>query len=83
MAPVAMEGGASLSVVVIMGACERSKGTGTSEKPEPTHREGDVCGTTESLGNLRGLSPTSDGRRDELENDESTFATGAIVMCTV
>ena len=32
MAPVAVEAEASLSVVVIMGACERSKGTETSEK---------------------------------------------------
>ena len=26
---------------------------------------------------------TSDGRRDVLENEVSTFVTGAIVMCTV
>jgi len=48
-----------------------------------THREGDVCGT-ESPVNLRGASPTSDGRRDVVpEKEGSTFATGAMVMCTV
>jgi len=83
MVPVAVEGGASPSVVVLMGVCEHSRGAGISGKTELTHREGDVCGTVASLANLRGPSPTSDGRRDELENDESTFATGAMVMCTV
>ena len=70
MAPVAVEGGPSPSVVVLMGSAD-------------THCEGDVCGRAESLVYLRGPSPTSDGCRDELGNDKSTFVTGAIVMCTV
>lgn len=50
---------------------------------ESTHREGDACGATDSPVNLRGPSPTSDGRLDVVEKEGSTFATGAIVMCTV
>jgi hypothetical protein len=83
MAQVEVEGVAVLtpSVAVLTGVY-RSFRAAETKTTESTHREGDVCGT-ESLVNLRGASPTSDGRRDVLENEGSTFATGAIVMCTV
>jgi len=85
MALVVVEGvGASTLVAVLMAACKPLYGRPEFYKiREWTHREGDVCETAESFANLRGPSPTNDGRLDVLENDESTFATGAMVMCTV